>query len=92
MSTIATAGLVQKLGLVSAPPNRLGCAWIGPSPFDAELFTLSTADTDPLAEREHKMSILAALGTALADRIPVAVKHDDSSPVILDVFLSAAGF
>lgn len=86
-----TTGLVQQLALVTVPPTRGGCAWIGAAPWDAELFILQTQDSDTEAEREHANSMLRALETALAGRITVTVQTIGSSNTPTNIYLHASG-
>jgi hypothetical protein len=88
MAIVSTAGLVHKVTFITVPPTRGGCAWVGPSPTDAEVFYLLTQDTEPATERAHKISMLEALATALAARLPVVVDHNSNSAEVIHLYLT----
>jgi hypothetical protein len=88
MAIISTAGLVHKVNFITVPPTRGGCAWVGPSPSEAEVFYLLTQDDEPPTVREHKISMLGALATALGAGLPVIVEHPSNSAEVIHLYLT----
>jgi hypothetical protein len=87
MAITTTSGTVHRVTFLTGPPTRGGCAWVGSSPSDAEIFYLLTYDNEPAPVRQHKLSMLGALATALGDQVTVAVYHDSSTAEIVHIVL-----
>ncbi len=76
-----TQGFVHSLTIITVP-NALACAWVGPTPHDAEILFVSPNNTDPPSIAHFKTAMLDALATALDGRLYVTAVHGDTSAEI----------
>ena len=83
-----TIGLVHALYTDAAGGNLVeACVWIGPSPANVELLTLTRQVSDPVRVDAFKVSMLDLLVQALASRREVIVGHEEWDPSIYSVEL-----
>jgi hypothetical protein len=52
------------------------------------VFYLLTQDDEPPTVREHKISMLGALATALGAGLPVIVEHPSNSAEVIHLYLT----
>jgi hypothetical protein len=52
------------------------------------VFYLLTQDDEPATVREHKISMLGALATALGAGLPVIVEHPSNSAEVIHLYLT----
>ena len=71
-----TTGLVQKLTII--PGISIACAWVGPSPANAEIFYVLREQTEPPESGAFLNNIVDTLATAMVTRREVVVIHGSS--------------
>jgi hypothetical protein len=82
MAFVQTTGLVQRLYVDAGGTATAACVFIGPTPANIELFTLTREATDAPHTGAFKSSILDGLAQALASRREVVVGHEESDGII----------
>lgn len=87
-----TQGFVQRLNIIPGQGNAsaIGCAWIGPSPSNAELLAVTRESSDSAQAGDLKVSIVDALATAQVNRREVTVQHGDNDAVITSLQINPA--
>jgi hypothetical protein len=71
-----TTGLVQRLNV--APTAATACAWIGPSPTNAELLYVLRESNQAPNEGAFENSMVDALTAAMVHRREVTAYHGDT--------------